>query len=518
MDPTGSGRDMAGVGGLHGLWRWLVLTLSVGVLVLGPIVVVRALQSPDSEGVIHACYKQNDGKLRVVASSSQCKNGEEYLSWSHQGPQGPKGEPGELRLAGQMCPEGQFVAGFDMHGDIVCSSPPTDPGPTACPVNTTADLYVDPTVEPVEGIEPTGVAAPAMCRFRSISAAVDELSSTGITGARIIATGGADTQPAIFADEQFPLTLPPGTLLTTTDDPALGGSGLDPARYIVHFDGEADTAIQLNGGGLQGLTLRSVRESNATTMAACDGSPTTLHSIVLDGASPNQGTVETGLQLASGCTLEATAIRVTGFAGDGITVAAGAQLSASGAKIHDNAGDGLVISGEAWVGDSVIAFNGGDGVLVTEGATAEFHRNDVRDNAASGFHVWLADVTFFGNMVHNNSRSTGWLLPQLWFRGGEGWLPWVDPWLQTPSHTLGSEGGCHVAPNRIWSYQGSSAGPPPGSVGLRASDGALVHTYYNMWKFGTAEDFTSDASSMITVAGVCDILPFDDPENPPPVD
>ena len=37
-----------------------------------------------------------------------------------EGPQGPQGPPGNLALAGQTCPQGQFVTGFDTSGNIVC--------------------------------------------------------------------------------------------------------------------------------------------------------------------------------------------------------------------------------------------------------------------------------------------------------------------------------------------------------------------------------------------------------------
>ena len=37
-----------------------------------------------------------------------------------QGPVGPLGIPGNLALAGQVCPAGQFVGGFDANGNITC--------------------------------------------------------------------------------------------------------------------------------------------------------------------------------------------------------------------------------------------------------------------------------------------------------------------------------------------------------------------------------------------------------------
>ena len=37
-----------------------------------------------------------------------------------QGPTGPQGIPGNIALAGQICPPDQFVGGFDGNGNITC--------------------------------------------------------------------------------------------------------------------------------------------------------------------------------------------------------------------------------------------------------------------------------------------------------------------------------------------------------------------------------------------------------------
>ena len=48
---------------------------------------------PDSNGAIHACYKNVNGQLRVIDSGS-CGPSETALSWSQTGPQGPAGPQG----------------------------------------------------------------------------------------------------------------------------------------------------------------------------------------------------------------------------------------------------------------------------------------------------------------------------------------------------------------------------------------------------------------------------------------
>lgn len=51
-----------------------------------------------NDGVIHGCYAQRNGTLRVVAEGTTCGRGELGIEWSQQGPagaQGPQGVPGE---------------------------------------------------------------------------------------------------------------------------------------------------------------------------------------------------------------------------------------------------------------------------------------------------------------------------------------------------------------------------------------------------------------------------------------
>jgi hypothetical protein len=48
---------------------------------------------PDSSGVIHACYKKNQGTLRVIDTDrgQACLPSEKALDWSQSGPAGPEG-------------------------------------------------------------------------------------------------------------------------------------------------------------------------------------------------------------------------------------------------------------------------------------------------------------------------------------------------------------------------------------------------------------------------------------------
>ena len=61
---------------------------------------------PDSNGVIHGCYKTVGGSLRVIDNDAgaTCNGAETPLNWSQTGPQGPQGEQGPT---GEQGPQGE---------------------------------------------------------------------------------------------------------------------------------------------------------------------------------------------------------------------------------------------------------------------------------------------------------------------------------------------------------------------------------------------------------------------------
>ena len=66
---------------------------------------------PDGNGVIHACYLNSDGRLRVVNDPTSCKRDETALSWSQSGPQGPQGPVGPPGPQGPQGAPGTSVSG-----------------------------------------------------------------------------------------------------------------------------------------------------------------------------------------------------------------------------------------------------------------------------------------------------------------------------------------------------------------------------------------------------------------------
>jgi hypothetical protein len=98
------------------------------VLIAAFIVVMAGIASgaiPDSDGVIHACYKNVSGQLRVIDPAvSECGNGETPLSWNQEGPAGPPSfpdyelrrnqeyiAPGQVAEVSVPCSEGKRVLG-----------------------------------------------------------------------------------------------------------------------------------------------------------------------------------------------------------------------------------------------------------------------------------------------------------------------------------------------------------------------------------------------------------------------
>ena len=61
---------------------------------------------PDSSGVIHSCYLNTNGQLRVIDSGKSCEAGETALDWSQTGPAGPAGPAGAAGAAGPAGPAG----------------------------------------------------------------------------------------------------------------------------------------------------------------------------------------------------------------------------------------------------------------------------------------------------------------------------------------------------------------------------------------------------------------------------
>jgi len=63
---------------------------------------------PGPGGVINSCYHKNDGSLRIIDSTEQCKANEEALNFNQTGPQGPTG-PSGTSLVYSLKEPGPFI-------------------------------------------------------------------------------------------------------------------------------------------------------------------------------------------------------------------------------------------------------------------------------------------------------------------------------------------------------------------------------------------------------------------------
>ncbi len=82
----------------------------IAAIVLGVVVAAGVAKAtiPDSGGVIHACYKQSSGAVRVIdqGAGGACKPSEAPLDWPQQAPAGPQGLQGSAGPAGGSGPQG----------------------------------------------------------------------------------------------------------------------------------------------------------------------------------------------------------------------------------------------------------------------------------------------------------------------------------------------------------------------------------------------------------------------------
>src|SRR5262245_1013288 len=75
----------------------LMLAASVA---LGAGLLLAATTIPDAGGVIHGCYQDKKGSLRVVESASDCISPEVPIEWNQKGPKGDKGDKGDQGIQG----------------------------------------------------------------------------------------------------------------------------------------------------------------------------------------------------------------------------------------------------------------------------------------------------------------------------------------------------------------------------------------------------------------------------------
>ena len=84
--------------------RWAIGALIIVTLGVSAFGVAVMVSIPDPAGVIHACYSNSKGDVRLVESAADCKNSETAITWNQTGPQGTQGPQGQI---GPQGPAGQ---------------------------------------------------------------------------------------------------------------------------------------------------------------------------------------------------------------------------------------------------------------------------------------------------------------------------------------------------------------------------------------------------------------------------
>ena len=123
--------------------RKRILPVAVTFVVALGVVAIAQAAIPDSNGVIHGCYHQNSGDLRVVDKGVACGNNETALSWSQTGPQGLQGPQGQPGPQGPQGPQGTPGISSHAYHDRGSSLLPSDSGVNLAGVhNLPAGSYV----------------------------------------------------------------------------------------------------------------------------------------------------------------------------------------------------------------------------------------------------------------------------------------------------------------------------------------------------------------------------------------
>jgi hypothetical protein len=103
-------------------------------LILGAVIAVALTGGvayatiPDGSGVLHACYKQENGQLRLVQAATDCNPSESAITWNQQGPKGdtgntgPQGPKGDTGAAGPQGASGPSDAYAGTAGPTALSS------------------------------------------------------------------------------------------------------------------------------------------------------------------------------------------------------------------------------------------------------------------------------------------------------------------------------------------------------------------------------------------------------------
>jgi hypothetical protein len=180
---------------------------------------LRAAVQEPAEGLVHACVSEGllgigEGTIRVVEDPSECRPGEDPLSWNQQGIQGdpgPQGEPGPQGPVGPSGPTGP-------HGP---TGPQGEPGPEG-PQGPPGPVEGPTIVRQVEHINQSGIENPVF-------------GTAACPPGKHISGGAAEVVDTSYDDGEGPVLLRslPATFPTATEWRAVA-TDVDGGQYDLY--------------------------------------------------------------------------------------------------------------------------------------------------------------------------------------------------------------------------------------------------------------------------------------------
>jgi hypothetical protein len=184
---------------------------------------------PDSKGVIHACHRKSDGRLRVIDTQKgrKCRKSERPVEWNERGRRGRVGPEGDRGPRGRRGPQGEPGppgGGFPITEHLTGSSEVTQVAAGAEPITHTVSWTVpDDTI--ARAYFRVSVTTPS-------GACESESEASWTFSLEAIASGNASS-------ESFNGTIYPGTTLL----PAAGGYSFGNERALLPGDYSITTRI-----------------------------------------------------------------------------------------------------------------------------------------------------------------------------------------------------------------------------------------------------------------------------------
>jgi hypothetical protein len=247
--------------------RRLAVVVVVGALIGAAGAAYAAI--PDSNGIIHGCYTNRGGLLRVIdlSMSQKCTAFETPLDWSQKGPKGDPGPPGPAGAAGDTGAQGPpgppgAIGSIDALEGIPCEGTKTHAGTVHVSYGTGSETAVPISLTCVT----TLVLNPGSFTMHVTGGTLQ----VGIFGEQPLPTNGSQFSGQIDADGHITV---PGTSFQFTDIPFDATQDF-PGFAGVHVSGTASFAstgltgtldpasgpTSLNGGVYATVTLTATAQ------------------------------------------------------------------------------------------------------------------------------------------------------------------------------------------------------------------------------------------------------------------